>query len=66
MISLIKKFKKTLREVDGRTLLWFHHHYLAQIRYNYFIFQINGHKDTIDKDIINAIKEYMDNKQSEK
>jgi len=59
-INLIKNFKKRLWKVDGRTLLWFRKNYLPKIRYNYFIVQINGHSNSIDPDIIDAIKAYMD------
>ena len=56
---LITKFKKTLLKHDGRTLIWFHRTYLKKLRYNYFIFQLNGHGEKdIDNDIINSINLY--------
>lgn len=62
MKELIAQFKNKLinYKLEGRSLRWFHYNYLKRIKYNYFIFQINGHKDIIDDDIIEAIKKYME------
>lgn len=62
--SKIEIFKHKLLKEDGRTLTWFHREYLpTTMRYNYFSYQLNGHKKTgIDEVIINAINKYLEDK----
>lgn len=58
-MKLIKDFRKKLK-VEGRTLKWFVNTYLTPDRYTYFSFQINGWKNDINEDFVEAIKLYLE------
>ena len=58
---LVKQFKSKLKE-EGRSMKWFVGKYLAPDRYTYFSFQINGWKEQINDDFIDAIKKYLEEK----